>query len=119
MSERRSVGDVLRGHRLEAGITQAELAARSGVAQPRVSDYERDKLTPPTQEREALESALGLRRGQTLIEAGLVDLGGLVDPRGLDLPAAVAELRAARAGLDRLGDALGMAAVSAPRAIAS
>ena len=78
-----SVGAVLRTHRIAAGLTQTQLAALSGVPQARVSDYERDVLSARTEDRERLEAALGLARGQTLCEAGLVDLDamGLGDAR--------------------------------------
>lgn len=57
----------LKAARLAAGLTQDELAAKSGVSQSSIVKYERDPDADPSVSAvDALESALGLRRG-TLI----------------------------------------------------
>ena len=43
--EKNRVGNLLAGARLKAGLTQAQLAARLGIRQNMVSDYERGRRT--------------------------------------------------------------------------
>ena len=51
--EKNRIGNLLAGARLKAGLTQAQLAARLGVRQNMVSDYERGRrtLSPPMAKR--------------------------------------------------------------------
>jgi transcriptional regulator with XRE-family HTH domain len=46
-AERRSLGDLLRRHRLAAGLSQAELADRAGLSRRGVSDIERGAIQAP------------------------------------------------------------------------
>ncbi len=48
----------LRARRTRAGLTQVELAARSGVAQPNIAAYESGRRTPTPATEAKLESAL-------------------------------------------------------------
>lgn len=48
----------LRARRTRAGLTQVELAARSGVAQPNIAAYESGRRTPTPATVAKLESAL-------------------------------------------------------------
>jgi transcriptional regulator with XRE-family HTH domain len=53
--------DLIRAARRDAGITQVELAARSGVPQPVISAYERGRRQPSVEAVDRLLSALGRR----------------------------------------------------------
>ena len=44
---RRTLGEVLRRYRLAAGMTQEELAARSGLSVRAIGDLERDRSARP------------------------------------------------------------------------
>lgn len=48
----------LRSRRVQAGLTQAQLAERSGVPQPNIAAYERGRRRPSTATVERLDSAL-------------------------------------------------------------
>ncbi|GAA1706170.1 helix-turn-helix domain-containing protein [Propioniferax innocua] len=50
--------DDLRSRRLRAGLTQAQLAERSGVPQPNIAAYERGRRRPSPATLERLEAAL-------------------------------------------------------------
>ena len=58
------VGNLLAGARLKAGLTQAQLAAKLGIRQNMISDYERGKrrLSPSMAERLAKILNLKLNR---------------------------------------------------------
>lgn len=56
----------LRDLRLEAGITQQELARRSGIAQPNIAAYERGRRVPSPPTRATLERALRPRPSRVL-----------------------------------------------------
>jgi predicted nucleotidyltransferase len=51
-------GDTLRRRRLEAGLTQRQLAARSGVPQPNIADYENGRRNPAAETLERLDGVL-------------------------------------------------------------
>ncbi|MGX1616247.1 ATP-binding protein [Micromonospora chalcea] len=58
---RTGLSDLLRGHRLAAGLTQAELAGRAGVGVRTVRDLERGRATRPQRTTvDLLADALGL-----------------------------------------------------------
>ncbi len=96
-----SFGGLLRRHRLAAGLTQDELAARAGVSPRSISEIERGTAHRPRrdtlrllvealglapQEREALQKALRTRPAITnLAAAGGADGAGVMQP-GLDAP---------------------------------
>jgi transcriptional regulator with XRE-family HTH domain len=52
--------NVLRWTRLEAAMSQAELAKASGVFQPRISLFERELAQPTAKEKQKLALALGV-----------------------------------------------------------
>ena len=56
-----SISQALREARREAGITQRELAARSGVAQPAIARIERGLTVPRVDTLERILRALGFR----------------------------------------------------------
>lgn len=51
-------GEVLRRRRNEAGLSQRELAARSGVPQPNIAAYERGRRAPAAETAERLDAVL-------------------------------------------------------------
>ena len=55
-----TIGESLRRRRLDAGISQRELAARSGVPQPNIAAYERGRRTPATRTLELLDDTLNV-----------------------------------------------------------
>ncbi|WP_440708111.1 helix-turn-helix domain-containing protein [Herbiconiux sp. YIM B11900] len=55
-----SVGQQIRRRRLEAGLSQRQLALRSGVPQPNIAAYERDRRVPATETMQRLGAALDL-----------------------------------------------------------
>ncbi len=59
-------GLVLREARLKAGLTQEQLAHRSGVHPTYVSQVERGLLSPTLTKLEAMAAALGTRPSQLL-----------------------------------------------------
>ncbi|MEV7150483.1 helix-turn-helix transcriptional regulator [Streptomyces sp. NPDC093084] len=56
--------------REEAGLTQFQLAAMSGVAQAKISQYENGHTCPSVQKAAALADALGLLVDDLLEEVG-------------------------------------------------
>ncbi len=68
-----AIGDALRRARTANGVAQDALAPQVGVTQGAVSGWEQGRSEPSLDQIGALEKALGLRRGQLLIEAGYVD----------------------------------------------
>ncbi|WP_423462506.1 helix-turn-helix domain-containing protein [Promicromonospora sp. MS192] len=63
-------GSDLRARRLRAGLTQRELAARSGTSQPAIAAIERGTRSPALETRARLDAALRLRPS-LLLEAVL------------------------------------------------
>jgi transcriptional regulator with XRE-family HTH domain len=55
-----TLGEAIRAARQAAGLTQVELAARLGVAQSRLSEWERGAVVPGTPHLVRLTEALGL-----------------------------------------------------------
>lgn len=76
----RTVGDVLRGLRKEAGIGQEQLAARAGMAPGRIGEIERATGDPALSRLWALARSLGLAPSGILRR---VELAG-ADGRTLD-----------------------------------
>jgi transcriptional regulator with XRE-family HTH domain len=84
-----AAADLLRTARREAGLTQLELAERSGIRQSVISAYERSRRQPSVAALERLLTAMGLRLSlvrdaeQPLLpyDAGrrLIDVLGLAD----------------------------------------
>jgi uncharacterized protein len=69
------VGALLRRARLEAGLSQRELARRAGTSQPTLARYERDRAVPTLATLERLLAATG-KRLQLAIEDAQVATGG-------------------------------------------
>ena len=61
-----AIGDRIRDMRATAGITQSELAVRSGISQPKLSDYERGVITPNPSSCERILRELRPRPSQLL-----------------------------------------------------
>ncbi len=55
------IPSVIRSARLEAGLTQAELAVRAGTSQPAVARYERGSVAPTLSTLQRLLAACGRR----------------------------------------------------------
>ncbi|MDR5699735.1 helix-turn-helix domain-containing protein [Agromyces aerolatus] len=53
-----TVGETLRRRRLEAGLSQRELAMRAGVPQPNIAAYETGRRAPAAETLERLEAVL-------------------------------------------------------------
>lgn len=62
-------GELVRTARLRAGMTQAQLAERSGLTQSVVSDYERDRRSPALTTLQRLVAATGYE-----LQIGISDL---------------------------------------------
>lgn len=60
------LGETLRCQRLDAGLSQRELALRSGVPQPNISAYERGRRAPSDDTLERLRSVLNVPTFQRL-----------------------------------------------------
>lgn len=71
--------------RAAAGISQAELARRSGVAQPNIAAYESNRRTPSPQMLDRLRLALRPPPGQVLREHQ-ADVVEILDRHGLTRP---------------------------------
>jgi transcriptional regulator with XRE-family HTH domain len=66
-------GALLRESRLRAGLTQAELGGRAGIASSQVSRYERGEVLPSLETLRRLVRACGLELGFRLYNADLED----------------------------------------------
>jgi len=77
------LGAAIRRARLNAGFTQMQLSAAVSVEQTRLSRWELGKSTPGVLDLVELELALGLRRGDLFIAAGLIDLPPMDAERAL------------------------------------
>ena len=64
-------GDLLREARLRAGLTQTELAERTGTARSQLSRYERGDVLPSLETLRRLVRACGLELGFRLYNADL------------------------------------------------
>jgi DNA-binding XRE family transcriptional regulator len=72
-----SLGQVVRRHRIEAGLTQQELSRKAGLSVRALRDLEQDRVAGPRAPSiRRLQAALGLsadKRGELLAVAGLAD----------------------------------------------
>ncbi|WP_030927106.1 helix-turn-helix domain-containing protein [Streptomyces sp. NRRL S-646] len=68
-----AVGSVIRGHRKRLGVPMAELAARSGLSQPFLSQLERGLTTPSLTSIYRIAEALGLPPGIFLRPSSVAD----------------------------------------------
>lgn len=59
-------GEKLRWHRLANGLSQDELAAKSGIAKGNISKYETGRMTPHPITLRKLAEALGVLPGDLL-----------------------------------------------------
>lgn len=69
----RTCSRALRARRRSAGLTQYNLADRSGIAQPTISALECAHRMPRVEEVAALEQAMGYPLGTLLRDVGLVE----------------------------------------------
>lgn len=76
----------LRAFRLGAGLTQTELARRTGIAQPNIAAYESGRRTPSTATLARLEAALAPSASSRLEDqrdqvVEILERYGMTDPR--------------------------------------
>jgi DNA-binding XRE family transcriptional regulator len=76
--ERNRVGSLLAGARLKAGLTQAQLAAKLGLRQNMISDYERGRRTYSDAMAERLSGVLAVREEH--LKCGGGPRGDVTDP---------------------------------------
>jgi predicted nucleotidyltransferase len=81
-----SYGDEVRERRRRAGMTQRDLATRSGISQPAIASIESGKRVPSTATRSRLDEALQVRPSVLLAAARerlrtVLDLFGVQNPR--------------------------------------
>lgn len=69
-----TIGKAIKERREGLRILQKDLASTAKVPPSALSRFENDQAIPDDEVRERIESALGLARGQLLVEGGLVDL---------------------------------------------
>lgn len=55
-----TTGELIRKCRKDAGLTQRELGARSGIAEPTIRKYESNRLNPKIETIQKIASALGV-----------------------------------------------------------
>jgi len=73
MTEFSNLGEFLKKHRVEAGMTQSELAlALGGIHSQFVSNWERGLCAPPGHSFQALIKVLGIKR-EALLEVMVAD----------------------------------------------
>jgi transcriptional regulator with XRE-family HTH domain len=84
------LGRVIRQHRRRAELSLRELAARTNVSNPYLSQIERGLHEPSVRVLRAIARALDLSAETLLIQAGLLDGGGHTEPR----PSVVAAIEA-------------------------
>jgi transcriptional regulator with XRE-family HTH domain len=72
MSQQRfpTLGSKLRGARLDAGLSQGDLGAVSGIPKARISRYENDHVEPSIRSFLRLCLALGVRPAELLDPSG-------------------------------------------------
>lgn len=63
--------------RLEAGLTQTELAKRSGIRQSEISKIENGRINPTMETLDALGDALGVRLGFVPMRQPTLTAGGI------------------------------------------
>lgn len=73
----KAFGQVLKAHRLDAGLSQEELAFRANMHSTTISLYERGERKPSLQTVFIIAGALGLRPESIVMELGKLkpDLG--------------------------------------------
>lgn len=59
-----TTGELIRKFRKEAGLTQKELGARSGIAEPTIRKYESNRLNPKIETIQKIASALKVSPAQ-------------------------------------------------------
>jgi len=79
----RSSGSILREARLRAGLSQAELSARSGKDRAQIARWERDVVMPGFETLVELVQACGFDVSLDLVPRVEVDLPVLNETRGL------------------------------------
>src|ERR1700730_3439701 len=90
-------GDLLREARLRAGLTQAELAARTRTARSQISRYERGVVLPSLETLRRLVRTCGLELGFPLYNADVGDHDATLTAQTLSLTPEARVDRAVRA----------------------
>jgi len=85
-----ALGEVVRRRRLELGLTQHELAARSGLSRPAIAAIETGRIALPG--RDELASLAGALRVTVLDLLAASGYGEVLDPRVLSFASAMSEL---------------------------
>jgi transcriptional regulator with XRE-family HTH domain len=68
------VGTLVKSRRVARGLTQAELAQRTGLRQTYISQIEKGEIAMPREHNlDALGAALGIARGEFYLAAGMLD----------------------------------------------
>jgi transcriptional regulator with XRE-family HTH domain len=62
-----ALGDAIREHRVQAGLTQAELAQRAGIGRPHLNHIERGRKNPTVVVLVQLAASLGVAPGDLLV----------------------------------------------------
>lgn len=119
--EERPLGDLIRDARLRRGWTQEELAARLGVKDSYISQWETGGRKWPKGHVRAISEALGISQVEMAVAAGIIDRPEVMPPappdpeteelvrlvKGLDAPARRALLLLAEDSRDSLAAAGG------------
>ena len=71
-----TTAELIRTSRVEAGLTQDDVASRLHVSQPLISRWEQNRQTPSISQCVELERLFGMRPGTLLIHAGYDDQAG-------------------------------------------
>jgi transcriptional regulator with XRE-family HTH domain len=73
-NSQKSIGQAISTRRVAAGYkTQRSFAIEAGLDTSALSRYEAGKSLPPPEQRMRIEDALGLKRGQLLVDVGQMD----------------------------------------------
>lgn len=81
------LGSYLREQRQGAQLSIRQLAERTGISNPYLSQIERGLKKPSAEILQAIAKGLRISAEQLYVQAGILDAPG--DPGGVDLPAAI------------------------------
>lgn len=71
-----TLGQVLKEARKRAGLTQSEVSAKSGIAQPNLSEYEADIKSPSFAIVQRLAQAIGVKLSRLVKPLDETQTGG-------------------------------------------